>query len=551
MKKNLFYLFTLICSMSLFTACSDDDDETWKKIPQTEISGDDATLNINGTPSTTGSVTMTVKNESEATLALNNVIPGYPKLNVDVELQKQADNSYKFAGASQVNTAPVTRLASSEPAILSVEVDGTITLDGKVSLNVTANGPGLFVGTYTDAQLNLKYSGSELVGKTVYYTIENSTPVLTLVYVVPGEEATSIPGVYTDKDGAFSGEATTSTGAKVAYSGSLTAASGLTLNVDATLSADAQAGLTATWPLSHTLLNENGGVSDYAPVRLVWDVDATSPFAPQQFSMILSFFTSAPLAEVLKDITLSADGNLVANYYSKIEPYYFDGKKWVLCEAGNMFGMELPAEVMWLMTVGLNGLPINPYERTWSTSPKNLIHWYAKDGNIYLMPNIAQILKQLVADQKIDEETLGTINSVMALLPTLSSMDDTTLQNLAQGAISGILQNMGITGIDVTALDAKLIRQVLGWLTEGIPLKYRMEDGSLFLHVDKEMADPFMKVIIPMLPLLEQKIAELVPADMLPLVYMMFLGTDSLVNMGDAFSNNTTSFELGINFLNK
>ena len=27
MKKNLFYLFALICSMSLFTACSDDDDE--------------------------------------------------------------------------------------------------------------------------------------------------------------------------------------------------------------------------------------------------------------------------------------------------------------------------------------------------------------------------------------------------------------------------------------------------------------------------------------------------------------------------------------------
>ena len=26
MKKNLFYLFALICSMSLFTACDDDDE---------------------------------------------------------------------------------------------------------------------------------------------------------------------------------------------------------------------------------------------------------------------------------------------------------------------------------------------------------------------------------------------------------------------------------------------------------------------------------------------------------------------------------------------
>ena len=551
MKKNLFYLFALICSMSLFTACGDDEDDTWKQIPQTEISGSDATLVINGAESTTGSVQMTVKNESVATLAMKNVIPGYSDLNVDVELQKQVDNSYKFAGTSQVNTAPTTRLVNSAPAILTVEVDGSITLDGKVNLNVTASGPGLFVGTYADAQLNLKYGGSELVGKTVYYTVENSAPVLTLLYVVPGEEATVIPGVYVDKDGAFSGEQATTTGAKVVYSGSITAASGMALNVDVTLCAAAQGGLTAKWPLSHTLLDEEGNVSEYAPVRLAWGVDDASPMDPSQLSLILPAFGSAPLAEVLKDITLSADGNLVATYYSKIEPYYFMDGEWELSEAADMFGMQLPAEAMWLVTVGLNMLPINPYERTWSTSPKNLIHWYAKDGSIYLMPNIAQILKQLIADQKIDEETLNTINSVMAILPTLGEMDDATLQNLAQGAISGILQKIGVTGVDVTALDAKFIRQVLGWLTEGVPLKYRMKDGSLFLYVDKGLTDPFMKVIIPMLPLLDQTLAELVPEDFLPLVYAMFLGTDSCVKIGDAYSNNTTTFELGINFLNK
>ena len=35
MKKNLFYLFALICSMSLFTACSDDDDD--KHFPTDEV----------------------------------------------------------------------------------------------------------------------------------------------------------------------------------------------------------------------------------------------------------------------------------------------------------------------------------------------------------------------------------------------------------------------------------------------------------------------------------------------------------------------------------
>lgn len=40
MKKNLFYLFALICSMSLFTACSDDDDENWKKVPNQIITAE-------------------------------------------------------------------------------------------------------------------------------------------------------------------------------------------------------------------------------------------------------------------------------------------------------------------------------------------------------------------------------------------------------------------------------------------------------------------------------------------------------------------------------
>ena len=41
MKKNLFYLFALICSMSLFTACSDDDDAPdYSKAIESEIAGD-------------------------------------------------------------------------------------------------------------------------------------------------------------------------------------------------------------------------------------------------------------------------------------------------------------------------------------------------------------------------------------------------------------------------------------------------------------------------------------------------------------------------------
>lgn len=547
MKKNLFYLFALVCSMSLFTACSDDDDEgTWKEIPQTEISVSEgnAVLLINGEASTTGSVQMTVKNESEATLAMKNVIPGYSDLQVDVDLEKQADNSYKFAGVTKVNTAPSTRVASSEPAILTVEIDGTIFLDGKVNINITASGAGLFIGTYTDAQLALKYSDADLVGKTVYYTIANSVPVLTLVNVIPGETTTAISGVYPDKNGAFSGEVTTATGATVAYSGSLTAASGMALNIGATLSTSAQDGLVATWPLSHELVDEDYAALEHSTVHIVWKVNESSQISLATLCYVLPAFVSAPLAEVLQNITLTADGNLTASYYNGIQPYYYDGEsqKWVKCEPMEFSGMQLPAEGTWLMAVAMNMSPINPYERVWLSSPKNLIHWYAKDGYIHLVPNIAQILKQLAADQSVNKETLETINAVMAILPTLDTMDDETLEGMAQNAIKSLLP-----GVDVTGLDAKLIRQVLGWLTDGIPLKYKAENGYLYLYIDKDMADPFMKLLIPLLPTLEEQLGKLMPEGLGLSSLLQMFGIDSLTVLGDAWGE-TTEFELGINF---
>lgn len=39
MKKSLLYLFALICSMGIFTACSDDDELTMSQVIETELAG--------------------------------------------------------------------------------------------------------------------------------------------------------------------------------------------------------------------------------------------------------------------------------------------------------------------------------------------------------------------------------------------------------------------------------------------------------------------------------------------------------------------------------
>ena len=126
MKKNLFYLFALICSMSLFTACSDDDDNSWQKLPQGEIVASNVSLQLNG-QNTTGTVSFNALNLESAAVGLKDVIDGYSDVTVDVKMEKQTDGSFKLSGSKDITTKPVrTRSA----AFLTVNVDGNITLDG-------------------------------------------------------------------------------------------------------------------------------------------------------------------------------------------------------------------------------------------------------------------------------------------------------------------------------------------------------------------------------------------------------------------------------------
>ena len=77
MKKNLFYLFALICSMSLFTACSDDDDDAnWKKLPNQAITADNLLLETNIPASSDASIKLAMTDAQNGLLSLNKVVRG-------------------------------------------------------------------------------------------------------------------------------------------------------------------------------------------------------------------------------------------------------------------------------------------------------------------------------------------------------------------------------------------------------------------------------------------------------------------------------------------
>lgn len=128
MKKNLFFLFALICSMSLFTACSDDDDDkikdpvigTWK-VPAVELDENNSVIG--------GSVFMTWEAPEDTYLSFLPVsaIPSLaiqmgcvilPQVLQDVTLSADGNivATYSSAGIDFSGEKPITPVWETSPA---------------------------------------------------------------------------------------------------------------------------------------------------------------------------------------------------------------------------------------------------------------------------------------------------------------------------------------------------------------------------------------------------------------------------------------------------
>lgn len=349
--KKLFTLLALAATMT-FAACSDSDEEAvWKQLPTVpiEIDGSNAVVRVNNETSTVGSVTFKATSEEAATLTLTDVIAGYSPLTMDVVMSPKT-NGYTFSGSTTVNIAPQVRSVSTDPALLTVDASGTISVDGKFSLDLTAYGPGLNLGTYTGATLTLTYSDATLLGKTVYYTVSGSTPVLTLEGIVPGEPNVSLEGVYTDQNGAFEGKATTPKGAVVTYTGRIETANGMTLALNVELPYESP----GTLKLVNAVAHED-------------DRNTSS----ENMDIVLFEVAGRLLEMVLKDVTFCEDGNVIASYSSL--PTDFDIKGWL--DGSYTYQPE-----------------------SWLQSPINLANWYLDGENLYIIPNLEMILAQIEKD---------------------------------------------------------------------------------------------------------------------------------------------------------
>lgn len=512
MKRVLLFLFVLSISTGLFTACSSDNDLAGSKIPQGEIFGDNVIINLNGELLSSGAVQMTSPDGLEGVLSLKNIVSGFDTIPVPVQLTSQAGETYTFVGKTEVCD---TSSEIKKDATVDVEVFGTISSDGKVAVAVKAYGQGLFVGIYSGNKLNLTYSDSVMAGKGVWGYVNNSKPEIALMRIVPGEVATILPDIDLLDDNSFSGETTTSTSAKIKYNGNVNAATGvMTLNLQVELSSAAQGGLTGTWPL-----NTSG------PLKMVWSPLDKSKKNGEEIASVVSVLGSQFVAEFLNEITLRPDGNAIIKFYPKV------------MTGVNADGTD-KSVLAWLLEK-LRNQTIQPLPREWRSSRLNSVQWYAKDGYIYLQPNVLQVLKGFNESGKTNLD----LNTIANIINNLDTMDDATLKTSIN-----VLESF--SSIDLSSLDISLVRQVLSWTITGIPLKYTKTDSNLVLYADKEMVAPFMPLVLSFTPLLQKLYDTKVDEDESGILkYVPFmLGISKFSDINDIWNDNTDQFEIDLNF---
>lgn len=373
MKKNLFYyLFAVICTIGLFTSCSDDDEKVVNPIPQTTFNSENGLqLTYNGAPLLGKKVTFT-PDATEATKAT-----------------LRLEGEFDLAGI----------------------------LKGQRSNMTSPTGPGVFPGSpVTTLSVDLSINGNQCtfsgVSETEYCTFS--------------------------------------------YAGKVTAGTMDLSFTDVTLKNTALAG--TVWkptPLANT---EDGGMDE--PIHFVWKSGTKAAIEifghPSEIEIndLLLLALRFPLFDdgsgdrvsveqmlcsVLKDVTLGADGNIVATYMdaanggtewvtspSNMAQYVVTGDNQLLlflnpqaimANVDNVeksvrtvdVGAILQQAIAELYPMLINGVPLT----------------YTKEGNrmkVFLGTVLLPLMKNIVAPLFEDEEFLNMVIEAMKSDPQFGGM---------------------------------------------------------------------------------------------------------------------------------
>ncbi|WP_455586676.1 DUF4925 domain-containing protein [Bacteroides sp.] len=373
----------------------------------------------------------------------------------------------------------------------------------------------------TAANLSLSYSGTELIGKSIYFkTSDTKTADITLLDILPGERETPIVNVTltpAESGYIFSGKATGISGINFSYNGKIEDGK-LTVNVsDVQLPAHAITTQKKWYTVPYTL-NDTQGTDPETGItynNVMYGVHFHSDSkAASSLASLAEAVGGNILGSVLRNVYFHPDGNITARYAP-------------MPQVDGFLGYIMP-------------LPIRP-ESDYSLSPLNLVTYYVKDNFLYVVPNIDMIIRLVQSNRNAETRATSTPDYMK---------------------IYRLLNRWATTGIRFHIVDEIKPEE----LYEDYYIKHA---GDMILYLDKDEISPLfqllpmLKDIVPdgplktiLIPMLESMIPELTDAEVFELglilqkEYSAEIPEDSEIPAESRFFNNEL-YKRNVEQLNK
>lgn len=233
----------------------------------------------------------------------------------------------------------------------------------------------------------------------------------------------------------------------------------------------------------------------------------------QNMGSVLQGLLGYLLPCILKDITLEPDGNIIANYSG--DAFNEENKDLFIGNVLTAF-LNMDIEDQDMITDA-----IKDYQYT--TSPKGLAYWFQRDGKIVIKLDLPAIISQVASGsgKVIDKNIISSISDA------IFSMDALKLKSLLK-TVNGQLQNE-ILGF-IVSMNDQSFATFFDWLSNGIPMHIKMQNGHSYIYLDKEGIAPILKLLGDFHPIVLKMLPSLLPPEMAglagflePLIDMLFI----------------------------
>lgn len=518
MKKNLLFLFALICSMSLFTACNDDDDKVTLQDLSKEYSGENLSLKLDDAVVAGKTVKFEAKSGMAGVITLNDIVSELPSLSVDLTLTA-ANDGYSFEGSKEVTGYVVS-------------VSGTLTNDSKLTVNIITKGWELEKSQYTAENLALKVNGKEVADQSVTFNITSPTEAnLVLKNLFEGVEqdfTVPVKMIIATTRAENAAKVYSFKGEDESVSGYVIMASG-TIATDGQLTLDVQAGGWKTLKESYSYADENlvfvGGYTNddakYSHTRVIKiQVDSESDGTKATLTFNDDYISDLKLKDLGSvDVTLTREGTV---YKISGEKKYNDFLNFIIegTVTGETLDLSVTAPKYTQLKKDLVGVwNLSTAEGGADTSFK----FATKSGSLTVpaeianlipagTPGISEILGQPIPDATINVLVGSLLSQYAVNLKTIEFTENTNKDGYYKINITYTKDNAGspveelkdllhynwtkdglYIGFDFSKVmelvntPAPTVRSAqVELLADGIPFKCDIADGKLKLSIDKD-----------------------------------------------------------------